>query len=140
MHARVRGSVLLVSLAFILPRVARAEEAAEVTCKDGTKSKAGKGACSGHGGVDKGAHAAAPASAAAPAAATAPAPAPAAPTTTAASPGAPATPVPHSSTPAGNKGPPTAKCKDGTLSYAQHHTGTCSNHGGVAEWLDGTQK
>jgi hypothetical protein len=40
----------------------------------------------------------------------------------------------------GQKGPPTAKCKDGSLSYAQHHTGACSNHGGVAEWLDGTQK
>ena len=23
---------------------------------------------------------------------------------------------------------------------AQHHTGACSNHGGVAEWLDSTQK
>jgi hypothetical protein len=49
----------------------------------------------------------------------------------------PATHVPAAS---GQKGPPTAKCKDGTLSYAQHHTGACSNHGGVAEWLDGTQK
>ncbi|WP_442875763.1 DUF3761 domain-containing protein [Actinoallomurus sp. NBC_01490] len=28
----------------------------------------------------------------------------------------------------------TAKCKDGTLSYSQHHQGTCSHHGGVAIW------
>ncbi len=32
-------------------------------------------------------------------------------------------------------GAPTAKCKDGTNSYATHHEGACSNHGGVANWL-----
>jgi hypothetical protein len=30
----------------------------------------------------------------------------------------------------------TARCNDGTYSYSQHHQGTCSHHGGVAEWLD----
>jgi S1-C subfamily serine protease len=30
---------------------------------------------------------------------------------------------------------PTAKCRDGTFSYAKHHTGACSGHGGVAEWI-----
>lgn len=29
----------------------------------------------------------------------------------------------------------TAKCRDGTYSYSQHHSGTCSYHGGVAQWL-----
>jgi hypothetical protein len=29
----------------------------------------------------------------------------------------------------------TAKCADGTYSYSQHHSGTCSHHGGVAQWL-----
>ena len=29
---------------------------------------------------------------------------------------------------------PTAKCRDGTLSYSEHRSGTCSHHGGVAEW------
>ncbi len=40
---------------------------------------------------------------------------------------------------AGNTDPTgaTAKCKDGTYSKSQHHSGTCSSHGGVAEWLDG---
>ena len=33
---------------------------------------------------------------------------------------------------------PTAKCRDGTLSYSLHHSGTCSHHGGVAVWLDGS--
>lgn len=27
-----------------------------------------------------------------------------------------------------------AKCRDGTYSFSQHHSGTCSRHGGVAEW------
>lgn len=30
----------------------------------------------------------------------------------------------------------TARCNDGTYSYSQNHSGTCSHHGGVAEWLD----
>jgi hypothetical protein len=31
----------------------------------------------------------------------------------------------------------TARCNDGTFSYSTHHSGTCSHHGGVDEWLDG---
>jgi Protein of unknown function (DUF3761) len=27
-----------------------------------------------------------------------------------------------------------AKCRDGTYSFSKHHSGTCSRHGGVAEW------
>jgi hypothetical protein len=29
----------------------------------------------------------------------------------------------------------TALCRDGTCSYSQHHSGTCSGHGGVQSWL-----
>src|SRR5947207_10880315 len=29
----------------------------------------------------------------------------------------------------------TAHCNDGTYSYSQHRSGTCSHHGGVAQWL-----
>jgi hypothetical protein len=29
----------------------------------------------------------------------------------------------------------TAQCRDGTYSFSQHHSGTCSHHGGVAVWL-----
>ncbi|MBI5906604.1 DUF3761 domain-containing protein [Candidatus Saccharibacteria bacterium] len=29
----------------------------------------------------------------------------------------------------------TAKCGDGTYSFSQSRSGTCSHHGGVAEWL-----
>ncbi len=28
-----------------------------------------------------------------------------------------------------------AKCNDGTYSFSQHRSGTCSGHGGVAQWL-----
>jgi hypothetical protein len=37
-------------------------------------------------------------------------------------------------------GPPpgaTALCRDGTYSFSQTHSGSCSHHGGVAQWLDG---
>ncbi|WP_433522968.1 DUF3761 domain-containing protein [Nocardia pseudovaccinii] len=29
----------------------------------------------------------------------------------------------------------TARCTDGTYSYSQHRSGTCSHHGGVVAWL-----
>ena len=29
----------------------------------------------------------------------------------------------------------TAKCYDGTYSYSEHASGTCSHHGGVARWI-----
>ncbi len=28
-----------------------------------------------------------------------------------------------------------ARCRDGTYSFSQHRSGTCSHHGGVARWL-----
>ena len=40
-------------------------------------------------------------------------------------------PVSSSSAPAGA----TARCADGTYSFSQHPSGTCSHHGGVAAWL-----
>jgi Protein of unknown function (DUF3761) len=117
-----RAGLLAMSLlgfALALPAHA-ADTATTTTCKDGTTSSAtGRGACSGHGGVQK--------------AASTPAAAPAAqPKSSTASKSAP-------TAKAGNTDPTgaTAKCKDGTYSKSQHHSGTCSSHGGVAEWLDG---
>jgi uncharacterized protein DUF3761 len=104
---------------------------ADSMCKDGTTSTAtGRGACSGHGGVQKAAKsAAAEAPASTESASPAAAPAPAA----AASKAAPAAKSPAS----GNTDPTgaTAKCKDGTYSKSKHHKGSCSHHGGVAEFL-----
>jgi hypothetical protein len=105
------------------PAAAPAAAGAALTCKDGTTSTAsGRGACSGHGGVQKTSKSKAATTAAEPAAA-----APAAGTAmTAAAPAA-----------AGNTNPAgaTAKCKDGTYSKSRHRSGTCSKHGGVADWL-----
>ena len=40
-------------------------------------------------------------------------------------------PVPADQPPAGA----TAQCNDGTYSFSQHRSGTCSHHGGVTRWL-----
>lgn len=37
--------------------------------------------------------------------------------------------------PAASPSAATARCRDGSYSYSQHRQGTCSHHGGVAEWL-----
>ncbi len=90
-----------------------------VSCKDGTKAQlpVKQGTCSGHGGVAaaKPTTPAAPPAAITPAAHAAPAPAP----------------TPSAAAPAGA----TAKCKDGTYSMSKTHSGACSRHGGVANWL-----
>jgi hypothetical protein len=113
--------------------------AATVTCKDGTTSKAGQGACSHHGGVNKGAAASSAATSSAPAA---PTPAATAAPTPPAAAAAPTKPAGSSTASAGNgvseNNDPTgamAKCKDGLYSHSKHRTGTCSRHGGVAQWL-----
>jgi uncharacterized Zn-binding protein involved in type VI secretion len=28
-----------------------------------------------------------------------------------------------------------AQCRDGSYSFSTHHSGTCSHHGGVSQWL-----
>jgi hypothetical protein len=123
-----------------------ASSGSTVTCKDGTTGTAGRGACSHHGGVGtSGSTTTASTTPAATAPAkTSPAPASSAPTkTTTASP----TPTTTTSTSSGSVAgksettDPTgaiAKCKDGLYSHSKTHTGTCSRHGGVAQWLDGT--
>lgn len=99
------------------------------TCKDGTMSKkAGKGACSHHGGVQKAGAAAATSMASSSKAAPS---TPAAPVATKKE----ATAASASTTAAADSNAPTAKCKDGTMSHSKHHSGTCSHHGGVAQWL-----
>jgi len=126
-----------------------AQDAATVTCKDGSTSKAGKGACSHHGGVNRGAASTSSTSAPAPAPssskskapsaspapeAPAPTPQPAAKSTHA----HPTTPGSTGASKAANTDPTgaLAQCKDGTYSHSKKHSGACSHHGGVAKWLD----
>ena len=141
----------LLALAFALPAAAdTAPAAAPTTCKDGTTSNAtGRGACSGHGGVQKnsGASSSTSSSAASAPAATPP-PATTPPSGSASSQTSPATTKSSSaassssSKPAsGNTDPTgaTAKCKDGTYSKSKSHSGACSHHGGVDQWLNSSQ-
>jgi hypothetical protein len=123
----IAGALAAPVLMFVmtLPSFADAEAtptaaaAAGKTCKDGTTSTAtGKGACSGHGGVQKAAKAA-------------PAVPAAAPTGAAPTAAAPAAPAAAGAAPAGA----TAKCKDGTYSKSKSHSGACSKHGGVDSFL-----
>jgi Protein of unknown function (DUF3761) len=105
-----------------------AQTGARVRCSDGSSAPhGGRGACSGHGGIDK--NAANDNSGAAP-------------VTKQATAVTPAAGTPHSepmNTPdAALPGKATAKCKDGSLSSSKHRSGTCSRHGGVAQWMDGS--
>ncbi|WP_415644128.1 DUF3761 domain-containing protein [Sphingomonas antarctica] len=59
-------------------------------------------------------------------------PAQTAPATYAPAPRAPA--AGQNTNPAGPNGA-TAKCRDGSVSYSAHRSGTCSRHGGVAQWF-----
>ena len=104
----------LLTLPFLCTAVsAQTAATALPTCKDGTTAtKAGKGACSHHGGVDK----SAAASSGAATNATSAAPATPAPSTPAATPAA------------GSAG--SVMCKDGTTSTTTGK-GACSHHGGV---------
>jgi hypothetical protein len=101
-----------------------------VKCKDGSDSKGGKGACSHHGGVASGE---AGGAAAAPPAAEPKSGAPSPSSVQGRS--APPSPRPGSSGAPAPAGKATAMCKDGSTSFSTHHSGACSHHGGVAQWL-----
>jgi hypothetical protein len=49
----------------------------------------------------------------------------------------PKQPTPPTPPPQSPGHPPgaTGRCRDGTYTYAAHHQGACSHHGGVAEWF-----
>lgn len=167
MHRILSYRSLLVATAIALaPFAVNAQATAAVTCKDGTTSTAtGRGACSGHGGVDKAAKAAAKSASKAAKQSTKVAKAEskdevkaetkakqetkqetkaAAKETKAAEKATSKSvssdvrqtnKIPNAT--AANTDPTnaTAKCKDGTYSHAATHRGACSRHGGVAEWL-----
>jgi len=155
MHRILSYRSLLVATAIALaPLAVNAQATAALTCKDGTTSTAtGRGACSGHGGVDKSPKSAKSTKARAKVA-KADAKADAkeakqdskatvketktaekAATKSAKSDTKEASTVANAT--AANTDPTnaTAKCKDGTYSHAATHRGACSRHGGVAEWL-----
>ena len=157
-----RALVVSVALGF----ASGAFAADQVVCKDGTTSVGGGGACSGHGGIDK--KAATKAKSEAKRAKSeasnaekkakakkdenkaeyqrkAPATPREASRSTRAQGRAPSAPRPSgqaaSSSNPQNTDPTgaTARCKDGSYSHAKNHSGACSRHGGVAEWMDGSK-
>ena len=118
-----------------------ATAAAMVTCKDGSSDQGGRGACRGHGGVNKPGAPVTAAPVVAPAAA--PAAVAAAPVVrpTAAVPAAVVRPAAaRAAAPANAQNTDAtgaiARCKDNTYSHSKGHTGACSRHGGVEQWLD----
>jgi hypothetical protein len=117
--------------------------AGPVTCKDGSSwPKAGRGACRGHGGVLKpGETATAPAAprAAAPSTPRAAAPAPVARPSAPMAPSNPNAAVAQTKSKHASTDPSgaLARCKDGMYWHGTRHSGSCSRHGGVAEWLSG---
>lgn len=148
----VPSLILIASNLAVQTAGAQAPAAAPTTCKDGTTSTAsGRGACSGHGGVQKAAAGSSSSSGAATASTPSSSPAASAPPASGAAmkAAAPATPAASgtssssasSKSTTGNTDPTgaTAKCKDGTYSKSKHHSGTCSKHGGVDQWMDGSK-
>ena len=159
------GISLLAAAALALPATAKTSKKTDVTCNDGTTAKAGRGACSHHGGV---AVAKAPADKATKSADKAEKSADKAAKSSKnktraeldegkketekksggildtllgrkkadTAQGRSSNTTPRGSTRDEKSKTPTARCKDGTTSYSAHHSGSCSGHGGVAEWLD----
>ena len=108
-----------------------------VTCKDGSKSKGGQGACSGHGGVMQAGGTKDDAKAAKPAKADTKADAKA--DTKAAKPAKEEKKAAKAEAKDDSKDAKgaTAECKDHTYSHSASRQGACSSHGGVLKWLDG---
>ena len=157
MHRILSYRSLLIATAIALaPLAVNAQATAAVTCKDGTTSAAtGRGACSGHGGVDKAASKAAKRAAKAAkadtkaevkadtkeakqdtkAAAKETKAAEKAVSKSVSSDVRQTNKIPNARTANTDPTNATAKCKDGTYSHAATHRGACSRHGGAAEWL-----
>lgn len=131
----IRTGVMLPALMCALTlsgRVTAQTTPAPTICKDGTTSTAtGRGACSGHGGVQKSSTGTA-ATGSAPTGSATGGTAP----TTQKSTGSAATQA--TSAPGAAPAGATAQCKDGSYSKSKHHSGACSHHGGVQQWLDGS--
>ena len=102
-----------------------------VTCKDGTRTNAGRSVCSKHGGVQKTESTSTPID-----------------TTKGLAPNQTATKTSaktqtHTTTAANTTrgkvsskatGSPTAKCNDGAMYFSRERVGACASHGGVNKW------
>lgn len=108
-----------------------------VTCTDGTTSTAGRGACTHHGGVTREGGTGSGDRGAARARESAP---PEARGTAGAAAPAPKTPTTGVGTPASDAQGASRSAGTGAYSHSRVHSGACSHHGGVAQWLDGSAR
>jgi hypothetical protein len=139
-------SVLLGALLFASPALHAESTSTDqtVTCKDGTTAKKGKGACSHHGGVAKPAESGTSKetkdSSKASKSSSSSSSSKSSSSKSSSSQKATSSTGSGGDQPAGsvnsNPSGATARCKDGTYSHSKSHSGSCSKHGGVAEWLD----
>ena len=133
--------MLFVIAALSLSASPLAAQQAQVTCKDGTKSAGGRGACSKHGGINV----AATKAETKVAKTEAKAEKKEAKTAEKAEKKAAAREEKKETKVAKTEAKEdeheaagaTAECKDHTYSHAKTHKGACSRHGGVAKFLDG---
>jgi hypothetical protein len=111
-HAAVRAAKADVRAA----KSAAATADAQVKCTDGSTSAGGRGACSAHGGIDRGATKV---------------------TRAAAKADVKAAKAEVKVAKADDRNPAgaIAKCKDGLYSHARSRQGACGHHGGVATWM-----
>jgi uncharacterized membrane protein len=140
----LRALLVVISM-FLLSGAALAQKGT-VTCKDGTKSSGGRGACSSHGGIAAKAKAATKADVKATTKAEAkPAAKAEKPAAKAEKPAAKAEKAekaekaaakPAATAEESDPKGAIAECKDHTYSHAKTHQGACSRHGGVAKWMD----
>jgi hypothetical protein len=135
---------LVVTTLLLLSASALSAQAGKVTCKDGSTSNGGRGACSSHGGIKTAAtKATAKADVKAAKKATAESKAAkkaetkAAPKADTKVAKADKKATTSASADDHNSAGATAECKDHTYSHAKSHRGACSRHGGVAKFLDG---
>ena len=116
--------------------VATAPAGATARCDDGTYTKSrGQGACSSHGGVATWLTDIPDTTVTAPSSRQPAAENDRAPTTAQPAPADNNRVPPQSYDTSAAVATATAVCRDGSYSHSTHRSGTCSRHGGVAEWL-----
>jgi Protein of unknown function (DUF3761) len=121
-------AVALVGMTFVAPRTVQAQSTAtapNVTCKDGTTSKGGQGACSHHGGIATATASSSSAMMTTPGGGKIPNAAPASP------------PKPTKTGAVADSVGAIAQCSDGMFWDGTVRSGSCSGHKGVKRWLAG---
>jgi uncharacterized protein DUF3761 len=140
MHPILPRATALIAAGWLVPAllVAQTPTGATARCKDGTYSTStvAKGRCSNHGGVARLITARKPAPRSTTAASKHVSTTSRAPSRSTGAPGKNVVPQPAPvRAPAGAPAGASAVCKDGTYSTSKVHTGACSHHGGVTQWL-----